>query len=138
MLSESQGYTALTHGWYYPIYRHILNVPKYYDDHAKKVQIGNDVWGGNNVCIMEGVKIGNGAVIGAGAVITKDVPSYAIVVGVPGKVIKYRFSEEKIKKLLKIDYSKIAIEKLREIYDETIKDDFDIEQILGKLNKVKL
>ena len=100
--------------------------------------IDDDVWLGKWSKIMSWVHIWQWAVIGAWAVVTKDIPPYAIVWWVPAKVIKYRFSEEKIKKLLKIDYSKIAIEKLREIYDETIKDDFDIEQILGKLNKVKL
>ena len=55
-----------------------------------KVTIGNDVWIGMRSIIMPGVTIGNGAVIGAGAVVTKDVPDYAIVGGVPAKVIKYR------------------------------------------------
>lgn len=55
-----------------------------------KVTIGNDVWIGMRTIIMPGVKIGNGAVIGAGAVVTKDVPDYAIVGGVPAKIIKYR------------------------------------------------
>lgn len=55
-----------------------------------KVTIGNDVWIGMRSIIMPGVNIGNGAVIGAGAVVTKDVPDYAIVGGVPAKVIKYR------------------------------------------------
>lgn len=55
--------------------------------------IENDVWIGANVIVMDGVKIGNGAVIAAGAVVTKDVPSYAVVAGVPAKLIKYRFEE---------------------------------------------
>ena len=55
-----------------------------------KVTIGNDVWIGMRSIIMPGVKIGNGAVIGAGAIVTKDVPDYAIVGGVPAKIIKYR------------------------------------------------
>lgn len=70
----------------------------------RKVFIGNDVWIGANSVIMPGVTIGDGAVIGAGAVVTKDVPPYAIVVGVPAKVVKYRFSEDFIKQLLDIKW----------------------------------
>lgn len=55
-----------------------------------EVIIGNDVWIGMRSIIMPGVKIGDGAVIGAGAVVTKDVPDYAIVGGVPARIIKYR------------------------------------------------
>lgn len=61
--------------------------------------IGNDVWIGTRVTLMGGCKIGNGAIIAAGAVVTKDVPSYAIVGGVPAKVIKYRFSKDIIQEL---------------------------------------
>jgi len=64
--------------------------------------IGNDVWIGANAIILQGVTIGDGAVIAAGAVVTKDVPPYAIVGGVPAKVIKYRFSDDVILKLLEI------------------------------------
>lgn len=67
----------------------------------KPVFIGNDVWIGLNAVIMDGIKIGDGAVIGSGAVVTKDIPPYAIAVGVPARVIKYRFSEETICRLLK-------------------------------------
>lgn len=61
--------------------------------------IGNDVWIGSTVKVMPGVHIGNGAVVGAGAIVTKDVPAYAIVGGVPSKIIRYRFSNEIITKL---------------------------------------
>ena len=64
------------------------------------VEIGHDVWIGCNVTIQNNVKIGTGAVIGSGAVVTKDIPPYAIAVGVPAKVIKYRFSPEIIEELL--------------------------------------
>ena len=57
---------------------------------VSEVVIGNDVWIGMRVVIMPGVKVGNGVVIGAGAVVTKDVPDYAIVGGVPTMIIKFR------------------------------------------------
>lgn len=79
------------------IYREILN--KGYIDQKLQVIIGNDVWIGDNAVILKGT-IGDGAVIGAGAVVTKDVPPYAIVAGNPAKIIKYRFSQERIEELL--------------------------------------
>lgn len=69
--------------------------------------IGDDVWIGYGAKILSGVTIGQGAVVAAGAIVTKDIPPYAIVGGVPAKVLKYRFSEEKIQELLKIDYTKL-------------------------------
>ena len=56
----------------------------------QKVVIGDDVWIGTRVIILPGVRVGTGSIIGAGAVVTKDVPDYSIVVGVPAKIIKYR------------------------------------------------
>ena len=56
----------------------------------KKVTIGNDVWLGQRVMIMPGVTIGNGSIVAAGAVVTKDIPPYSIVGGVPAKVLKNR------------------------------------------------
>lgn len=66
------------------------------------IVIENDVWIGAKSTIMSGVKIQNGAVVGAGSVVTKDVPPYAIVVGNPAKIVKYRFSEKIIDSMLKI------------------------------------
>jgi serine acetyltransferase len=64
--------------------------------------IQNDVWIGAKSTIMSGVKISNGALVGACSVVTKDVPPFAIVAGNPAKVVKYRFTEEQIEKLLSI------------------------------------
>lgn len=68
------------------------------------ITIGNDVWVGANVTILDNVTIGHGAVIGAGAVVSADVPAYAIVVGNPMKVVKYRFTPEQIDGLLRTEW----------------------------------
>ncbi|MBS1737851.1 MAG: CatB-related O-acetyltransferase [Bacteroidetes bacterium] len=68
----------------------------------KNITIGNDVFIGMNVTVLDGVTIGDGAVIGAGAVVSKDIPPYAIAVGSPIQIVKYRFSQEKIDALLAI------------------------------------
>ncbi len=66
----------------------------------KPTTIGHDVWIGHGAVIKQGVTIGNGSVVAACAVVTKNVPAYAIVGGVPAKVIKYRFDEKTIGKLM--------------------------------------
>lgn len=68
------------------------------------INIGNDVWIGEEVIIMSGVTIGDGAVIGAKSLVTKSVPPYSIVGGVPIKLIRERFTDEQIKSLLKIKW----------------------------------
>jgi len=70
----------------------------------QEIIIGNDVWIGARVIILDGVTVGDGAIIAANAVVTKDVPPYAIVGGVPAKIIRYRFSPEKVEKLLSLQW----------------------------------
>lgn len=70
-----------------------------YDDRPDPVTIGNDVWIGMNTTIMGGITVGNGAVIAAHSVVTKDIPPYAIVAGIPAKIIRYRFDDALIKQL---------------------------------------
>ena len=80
----------------------------------ERVYIGNDVWVGSHVLIKGGVHIGNGACIGAGAVVVKDVPPYAIVGGVPAKVIRYRFDDKTICELEKIQWWNMDESKLKD------------------------
>lgn len=96
----------------------------FYHRELQKVIIGHDVWIGHGAVIMPGVKIGNGAIIGSNCVVTKDVPAYAIVVGVSGKTLRYRFPKDIIAKLEKIswwhwEYEKIKnnIENFKDIRD---------------------
>lgn len=73
-------------------------------DHKGDIVIGNDVWIGYEAVIMAGVTIGDGAIIGARAVVTKDVPPYTIVGGVPAKKIRRRFSDDVIARLLELKW----------------------------------
>ena len=83
-------------------------------DQKGDIIIGNDVWIGYEAVILSGVTIGDGAVIGCRAVVTKDVPPYTIVGGVPAKPIRKRFDEETIKELQKIKWWDWPEEKITE------------------------
>lgn len=97
----------------------------FHDDWCKEIEfeenahiiIGNDVWVGRNTMILDGVTIGDGAIVAAGAVVTKDVPPYAIVGGVPAKVLKYRFPPEVIERLLEIKWWDLPDEEITRIKD---------------------
>jgi acetyltransferase-like isoleucine patch superfamily enzyme len=91
--------------------------------------IGNDVWIGANAVILRGVTIGDGAVVAAGAVVNKDVPAYAIVGGVPAKVIKYRFDQEIIAQLLELKWWEYDVNELSDLCFD------DVENAILQLRK---
>jgi len=80
---------------------------------TENVYIGNDVWIGNGVLILSNVTIGDGAVIGANCVVSKNVPPYAVAVGNPMRIIKYRFEDKIIEKLIKIKWWNWSREKIK-------------------------
>lgn len=96
---------------------------------SRKVTIGNDVWIGANCIIFEGVTIGDGAVIGANSIVRKDVPPYAIVVGVD-KIIRYRLPQEQINKMLNIKWWSWPDKKI----DENLELFYDIDQFIKKFS----
>lgn len=96
----------------------------------KLIEIGNDVFIGANVTVLDGIKIGDGAVIGAGSIVSKNIPPFAIAVGSPIRIIKYRFEEKIIKSLLEIKWWE----------DESLVQDvesyfYDIDGFIDKYNK---
>lgn len=84
----------------------------------KKIKIGNDVWLGKNVLITNSSYIGNGVIAAAGAVITKNVPDYAVVAGVPARIIRYRYAKEEIAALNRIEWWNWEDDKIREHFDD--------------------
>ena len=106
-----------------------LNQPKFLQsDFNPKSIIGNDVWLGRNVIVTNGSNIGNGVIAAAGAVITKDIPDYAVVAGVPAKIIRYRFSEEQIQKLNEIKWWDWPLETIAKRQDDFVNIDVFLEK----------
>lgn len=122
------------------LYNTIDNIRPYddetYNRFSEKLIIGNDVWIAANANILRGVSIGDGAVIAANAVITKDVPPYAIVCGIPGKILKYRFEPEIIDLLLQLRWWDWTIEKIRAHYS-IISSEPEINTLREHINDLK-
>jgi acetyltransferase-like isoleucine patch superfamily enzyme len=98
-----------------------------------EIMIGNDVWIGQNAIILPSVsRIGDGAVIGAGAVVTKDVPDFAVVLGNPANVVKYRFSGETIEKIKSLAWWEKDIEELKDDLEEFLR---PVEEDLNEVQK---
>lgn len=95
--------------------------------------VDDEVWIGDAAWIMSGVHIGKGAIVATGAVVTKDVPPYAMVGGCPAKIIRYRFSENVISKLMDVDLANMELsEKSLEVLTQHVTDD-NIDEILDQL-----
>jgi acetyltransferase-like isoleucine patch superfamily enzyme len=100
-------------------------------DMFKQVSIGNDVWSGHNVNVMPGVNVGDGAVLAAGSVVTKDVPAYAIVAGVPATVKRLRFKENTIERLLRVKWWDLELSELSGLPFR------DVERCLSALEEIR-
>lgn len=108
-----------THSFYlYEHSGHFVKGYKNYDKDDILTNIGSDVWVGANAVILKGVTIGDGAIIGASAVVTKDVPPYAIVVGNPARVLKYRYTQREIEWLNSIKWWDFSREKIQELVNQ--------------------
>lgn len=103
-------------------------------DKNSKISIGHDVWIGTNAVVLPGVTIGHGSVIGAGAVVTKDIPPYSIAIGVPAKVIKYRFPQDIIEGLLKIKWWDWPEEKINKNIDLFYKPKEFVETFINEID----
>lgn len=115
----------------YPIRRYFFGEGRGKDGCSKgPITIGSDVWIGADACILSGVTIGQGAVIGAGAIVAKDIPPYAIAVGNPVQVVKFRFDPERIDALTRIDYSKVTAAIIRENRDFFTDESFSTQRVL--------
>ena len=99
-------------------------------DMFQTVNIGNDVWTGHNVNIMPGVSIGDGAIVGAGSTVTKDIPPYAIVVGSPAVVKRFRFSESTIEKLITLKWWDLELSDLSGIPFRDVNKSIDMIQAI--------
>lgn len=105
-------------------------VNRNFNEPVRRTIIGNDVWIGYRVIIQGGVTIGDGAVIGAGAVVTKDIPPYAIVAGVPARILRYRFADDVVNALIDSKWWNVK--------DEVLKARIDLYQKVININDINL
>lgn len=102
-------------------------------DENPRIKIGNDVWIGARAVINSGVSIGDGAIVAAGAVVVKDVPPYAVVGGVPAKIIKYRFCQDDIDRLIAVKWWDQDLDIIKNNTDLFLRG-FGTEKIINRLD----
>lgn len=108
-------------------------------DESAFTKVGNDVWIGANVIVLDGVRIGDGAVIAAGTVVTRDVRPYSVVAGVPAREIKRRFDDKKIEQLLKWQWWSLPEDDLALIATKFRLDgNWSVEEIQEEINIARL
>jgi acetyltransferase-like isoleucine patch superfamily enzyme len=123
----------------FPFYPYLHNIQRKTECVGSKgpINIEDDVWLGMNVIILSGVTISKGVIVAAGSVVTRDIPPYAIVGGVPARIIKYRFPKDVINKLIKLDISSypewLIKEKIDLFYNE-IHCVEDVEFFINSMN----
>jgi len=100
--------------------------------------VGHDVWIGRGALVNDNVTVGNGAIIGAGAVVTRDVPDYAVVVGAPAKIVRYRFGEEVIERFLRLRWWDLDLSSLDALPVEPEAFLVAVEDALSSRDVVKL
>ncbi len=139
--TEIQKFTSIGPGCYIGLWEHDREVSthsfylyetsgffvkgyKNYKRDKIKTFIGNDVWIGANVTIKKGVTIGDGAIIGSSSVITKDVEPYSIVVGNPGRLLKFRFSKEDVGLFMTVKWWDFSRDKLKKMIELDLFSDF--------------
>jgi acetyltransferase-like isoleucine patch superfamily enzyme len=112
-------------------YRSVSKLPHVGAKNNPRIAIGNDVWIGHNATVLEGVTIGDGAVIGVGAVVTADIPPYAIAVGIPARVKRYRFEPDIIDSLVALRWWELDLTDLRNVtFDK-------VEVAIGEIETIR-
>lgn len=111
-------------------FKHLFN-QKHIQDKEKRVEVGNDVWIGENVTLKREIKIGDGSVIGYGSIVTKDVEPYSIVAGAPAKVIKYRYDEKTIARLIELQWWRYDLAKYN------LSPTISIEEFIEQIEKIE-
>ena len=122
-------YRGDSYGWV-PEYRDLVRLSRT-ADMFQPVTFGNDIWIGNNATVLGGVSIGDGAVIAAGSVVTKDVPPYSIVAGVPATIKRRRFNDKIIERLLAAKWWELELSDLSGLPFR------DIERCLDEIERIK-